>query len=170
MMRMGQELTRRFSFAEDFSGLRDQWIRDGGAFILVYSLNDRKSFTALEQFIGEVFRGKRGWFPGVLAGNKCDLVDTDMSSASGSRISGVGDACAGTANEATVQRAVSMNETRELSDAVGWPCFDVSAKSAHNLEEVFFNAVRGAIWWDQFCENPSDPFAVSRKRSLCTLL
>lgn len=35
---------------EEYTALRDQWIRDGEGFILVYSITSRNSFKRIEKF------------------------------------------------------------------------------------------------------------------------
>jgi GTPase KRas len=35
---------------EDFSALRDQWVREGNGFVLVYSITNRQSFRDLALF------------------------------------------------------------------------------------------------------------------------
>jgi GTPase KRas protein len=43
---------------EEYTALRDQWIRDGEAFVLVYSISSRSSFTRIQRFHDQVKRVK----------------------------------------------------------------------------------------------------------------
>ncbi len=64
---------------DDFSPLRDSWIRESQGFLLIYSVTDRKSLDYLDQILGQIRRTKEDYetlsIPIVLAGNKCDLTD-----------------------------------------------------------------------------------------------
>lgn len=80
--------------AEEYTALRDQWIREGDGFVLVYSITQRATFERVERFRQQISRVKdsgpsphhgsssssrgRGALSGVpvvLVGNKCDLKD-----------------------------------------------------------------------------------------------
>lgn len=102
--------------AEEFSALRDQWIRDCEAFLIVYSINSRSSFDECESFINQVKRVKdRDYLPMVLMGNKVDLEE---------------------------DRQVSEPEGIEFAKLHGCVFFESSAKARINVEEGFFEAVR----------------------------
>lgn len=56
------------------SAMREQYMRNGEGFILVYSVTSRLSFDEISTFYQQVCRVKdRDHFPMVLVGNKCDL-------------------------------------------------------------------------------------------------
>jgi GTPase KRas protein len=60
-------------FAEEYSTLRDQWVREGQGFILVYSITERRSFERMETFRQALLRAKSRSPPlFILVGNKCD--------------------------------------------------------------------------------------------------
>ena len=48
---------------EEYTALRDQWIRDGEGFILVYSITSRNSFTRIQRFHNQVQRVKESGNP-----------------------------------------------------------------------------------------------------------
>ncbi|KAJ3224440.1 Ras GTPase ras2 [Clydaea vesicula] len=53
--------------------LRDQWIRDGEGFLLVYSTTARSTFDRVEKFKEQITRVKdTDRVPLMLVGNKCD--------------------------------------------------------------------------------------------------
>ncbi len=61
---------------EEYSALRDQYVRSGGGFLLMYSIISRSSFEEVQVFYEQVKRSKDEDRPEgiVLVGNKCDLV------------------------------------------------------------------------------------------------
>jgi GTPase KRas protein len=102
--------------AEEFSALRDQWIRDCEAFLIVYSINSRSSLGECESFINQVKRVKdRDYLPMVLMGNKVDLEE---------------------------DRQVSRDEGIEFAKLHGCAFLECSAKTRVNVDEGFFEAVR----------------------------
>ncbi|EDO01385.1 hypothetical protein SS1G_03860 [Sclerotinia sclerotiorum 1980 UF-70] len=88
---------------EEYTALRDQWIRDGEGFVLVYSISSRSSFTRIQRFHNQIQRVKESSssspvYPGspispispsepvpiMLVGNKCDRVtERDVSTQEG---------------------------------------------------------------------------------------
>jgi len=61
---------------EAFSSLRELYIAEGDAFVLVYSISSRESYKRIENFADAIHRGRTDNPPIVLVGNKCDLVLT----------------------------------------------------------------------------------------------
>ncbi|CRK31571.1 hypothetical protein BN1708_018772, partial [Verticillium longisporum] len=78
---------------EEYTALRDQWIRDGEGFVLVYSISSRSSFSRIKRFHHQIQRVKESCasspsYPGspisavhsqapvpiMLVGNKSDRV------------------------------------------------------------------------------------------------
>ncbi len=65
---------------EDFSALRDQWVREGNAFVLVYAINSAQSFRDLDAFRERILlvnEEREVNAPIVLVGNKSDLGETE---------------------------------------------------------------------------------------------
>jgi GTPase KRas protein len=104
---------------DDFSPLRDSWIRESQAFLLVYSLTERKSLEYLDSVLQQIRRTKEDEatpVPIVLAGNKCDLV---------------------------AQRQVSAEEARAWARERGIATVvEMSAKTRHNINETFTELVK----------------------------
>jgi len=101
---------------EEYSAMRDQYMRTGQGFIITYAITSRSSFEEATAFYKQILRVKDAdKVPIVLAGNKCDLED---------------------------QRQVPEAEGRELAKEFGCPMFETSAKSKINVEEAFFELVR----------------------------
>lgn len=59
---------------EEFSAMREQYMRSGDGFLLVFSVTDRTSFDEVRKFHKQILRVKdRDEFPMILVGNKSDL-------------------------------------------------------------------------------------------------
>lgn len=101
---------------EEFTALRDQWIRDCEGFVIIYSITSRGSFEQVMVFKDQVIRVKDAdKLPIMLVGNKCDLED---------------------------QRQVSTQEGQELAKKMGCQFKEASAKTRVNVEEAFYDLVR----------------------------
>ncbi len=60
--------------SEEYSAMRDQYMRTGQGFVLVYSITSRASFDEIDAFREQILRVKdQDYVPVLLAGNKCDL-------------------------------------------------------------------------------------------------
>lgn len=54
--------------------MREQYMRTGEGFLLVYSIISRQSFEEMVTFQQQILRVKdRDYFPIIVVGNKCDL-------------------------------------------------------------------------------------------------
>merc|ERR1712154_591807 len=103
---------------EEFSSMQDQWMREGQAFLVVYSITTRNTFDEAIIMREKILRCKEEEDPPiVLVGNKCDLED---------------------------QRQVQTSEGQELAKEWGDQSrfFETSAKEKINHEECFYEAVR----------------------------
>ena len=59
---------------EEFSAMREQYMRSGEGFLLVYSVADRSSFDELPRLHRQILRVKdRDEFPMLMVANKADL-------------------------------------------------------------------------------------------------
>lgn len=93
---------------EAYSGLREQWIRDGEGFMLVYSISSRESFDHVEKLHRDVQAIKES-APVMLVANKRD--------------------CA--------ERVVSFDEGLALATQLNCGFSEASAKADLNVEKVF---------------------------------
>ncbi|KAF8987047.1 ras family-domain-containing protein [Cyathus striatus] len=101
---------------EGYELLREQYMRSGEGFLLIYSITSRSSFEIIQQFHQQILRVKdQDVVPMILVGNKCDL---------------------------EYQREVTMNEGRDLAKLYGCPFIETSAKERINVDESFCNLVR----------------------------
>jgi small GTP-binding protein len=59
---------------EEYSAMREQYMRTGEGFLLVYSITDRQSYEEIMTFQQQILRVKdKDYFPMIVVGNKCDL-------------------------------------------------------------------------------------------------
>jgi GTPase KRas len=108
---------------EEYTALREQWIRDGDAFLILYSLTSRASFDAVNRFHEQILRVKEkaaSSIPIHIIGNKSDL--------------------------GPEHREVAAEEGRALSGALGAAGFlETSAKDGNNTDEAFHGLVRSWV-------------------------
>ncbi|GAA5831248.1 hypothetical protein JCM3770_004734, partial [Rhodotorula araucariae] len=99
---------------EEYTALRDQWIREGQGFLIVYSTTSRASFDRVERFRHQISRVKDSdRVPIVVVGNKVDRVH---------------------------EREVETRHGEELARRLGCAFIETSAKTRVNLEEAYFMA------------------------------
>ncbi|KAF9339525.1 Ras GTPase, partial [Linnemannia elongata] len=98
---------------EEYSAMREQYMRTGEGFLLVYSITSRNSFEEISTFYQQILRVKdKDVFPIILVANKCDLEH---------------------------ERQVSTHEGRELAKQFGSRLIETSAKQRINVDEAFYN-------------------------------
>jgi len=101
---------------EEYSAMRDQYMRTGQGFLCVYAITSRTSFDEVSAFRDQILRVKDAdKVPIVICGNKCDL---------------------------EAERQVSKNEGADLAKSFDCPFLETSAKARINVEEAFFALVR----------------------------
>jgi len=101
---------------EEFSALRDQYLRTGEAFYIVYSITSRSSFEEILSILDSVKRLKEGSvLPLIICGNKSDLES---------------------------ERQVSFGELQELALENHCLFMETSAKLGTNIQEAFAELVR----------------------------
>eukprot|EP01112_Ceratiomyxa_fruticulosa_P020929 TRINITY_DN7260_c1_g1_i2.p1 TRINITY_DN7260_c1_g1~~TRINITY_DN7260_c1_g1_i2.p1 ORF type:complete len:225 (-),score=42.85 TRINITY_DN7260_c1_g1_i2:134-712(-) len=106
---------------EEYSAMRDQYIRSGKGFLCVYSITSMQSFSEITGFRDHILRVKdESTYPIVLVGNKCDLES---------------------------KREVSTREGQELAKSFGAPFIEASAMERINVEESFFELVKEIKRW-----------------------
>ncbi|VDM57303.1 unnamed protein product [Angiostrongylus costaricensis] len=104
---------------EQFSGLRDLYVRNGQGFILVYSVNDQNSLDELHEIRNMIVRIKKDFnIPMVVVGNKTDL-----------------------------RRVVPESASSDLGKQFGCSFYESSAKLNENVAEVLEHPSR--LLWDE---------------------
>jgi len=101
---------------EDFSAVRDQYMRTGDGFLCVYSVTHYASFVEVSALHDHILRVKDSeQVPFVLVGNKCDLEES---------------------------REVSKEKGSELAHKLKCKFLETSAKDRVNVSECFYELVR----------------------------
>jgi len=104
---------------EEFSAMRDQYMRTGKGFLVVYDITSRLSYEEVSKFREQIYRVQDKEFseriPMTLVGNKCDL---------------------------DLYRQVTTQEGQELAKSFNCPFRETSAKARINIDECWFDLVR----------------------------
>lgn len=125
---------------EEFSAMREQYMRNGEGFLLVFSVTDRSSFDEINKFYNQILRVKdRTEFPMILAGNKSDL---------------------------EYERTVSTSEGQELARQLKIQYLETSAKQRTNVDQAFHDLVRAIRKFNAAIETP----VKKKKKKTCTIL
>eukprot|EP00163_Fabomonas_tropica_P012040 TRINITY_DN2313_c0_g1_i2.p1 TRINITY_DN2313_c0_g1~~TRINITY_DN2313_c0_g1_i2.p1 ORF type:complete len:169 (+),score=32.88 TRINITY_DN2313_c0_g1_i2:721-1227(+) len=135
------------SLQDEYSSMRDLYMRTGQGFILVYSITSPSSYDDLEEFRNQILRAKDAdHVPMILVGNKADL---------------------------EAERGVTTEKAKERATA--WECefMESSARTRQNINEIFHNIVRQIRKFEE--SNPTDGGgdkgkAKKKKKKGCTLL
>lgn len=129
---------------EEFSAMREQYMRSGEGFLLVFSLADHSSFQEVAKFQKQILRVKdRDEFPMLMVGNKSDLEG---------------------------QRRVPLEEAQQLCRQLGTPYIECSAKARVNVDQAFHELVR-IVRKFQLAERPymEESYKSKSKRKCCIL-
>lgn len=126
---------------EEYTALRDQWIRDGEGFLLVYSINSRSSFTRIRKFHKQIQRVKdaRNASSPTITG----YLGNPISPISPAPPTGpVPVMLVGNKSDKVTERAVSSQEGKALAQQLGCDFVEASAKNCINVEKAFYDVVR----------------------------
>lgn len=101
---------------EEYSAMREQYMRTGEGFLLVYSVTSRTSFDELMTYYQQIQRVKDvDYVPVVVVGNKSDLEE---------------------------ERQVAYEDGLNMAKQINAPFLETSAKQAINVDEAFYTLVR----------------------------
>ncbi|BES93500.1 Ras-like protein [Nesidiocoris tenuis] len=128
---------------EEFSAMREQYMRSGEGFLLVFAITDRASFDEIYKFHRQILRVKdRDEFPMLMVGNKSDLEH---------------------------QRIVSTAEAQKLSRELRIPYIECSAKHRMNVDQSFHELVR-IVRKFQASERPVVKPSHNNQKKKCAIL
>lgn len=119
---------------EEYTALRDQWIRDGEGFVLVYSISSRSSFTRITRFHNQIQRVKES------SASSPSYPGSPLSSMSPS--APVPIMLVGNKSDRVTEREVSTQEGHALARELGCEFVEASAKNCINVEKAFYDVVR----------------------------
>jgi len=101
---------------EQFTAMRDLYMKNGQGFVLVFSIIAQSTFNDLPDLREQILRVKdKDDVPMVLVGNKCDLND---------------------------QRVISTDQGNDLAKKFGCAFLEASAKTRVNVEQIFHDLIR----------------------------
>lgn len=123
---------------EEYSAMREQYMRTGEGFLLVYSITSRQSFEEILTFEQQILRVKdKDYFPMIVVGNKADLEGEREVSTEGSLHSHLRIDVPFSSPQLTQQ-----TEGQQLAKQFGCKFVETSAKSRKNVDQAFFDIVR----------------------------
>jgi GTPase KRas protein len=124
---------------EEYIALRDQWIRDGEGFVLVYSISSRSSFARIQKFHSQIQRVKETALSGspTYPGSPLSASSMGSNSAGPAPVMLVGNKC-----DRVTEREVSTQEGSALAKLLGCDFVEASAKNCVNVEKAFYEVVR----------------------------
>ena len=127
---------------EDYSAMRDQYMRTGEGFLCVYSIDSQQSLDEIHGFREQILRVKdETEVPMILVGNKCDLEE---------------------------HREVATDAGQQVAKSYGIPFMETSAKKRINVEEAFYQLVREIRKYKKK-RNPEGA-DTQKKKKFCVLL
>ncbi|KAJ8957646.1 hypothetical protein NQ318_017538 [Aromia moschata] len=129
---------------EEFSAMREQYMRSGEGFLLVFSVTERSSFDEIYKFHRQILRVKdRDEFPMLMVGNKVDLEH---------------------------QRVVWQEEAQQLARQLKIPYIECSAKMRMNVDNAFYELVRVVRKFQLSERPPLKPSYIKRNKKKCSIL
>ncbi|XP_037685078.1 ras-related protein R-Ras2-like [Choloepus didactylus] len=127
---------------EEFGAMREQYMRTGEGFLLVFPATDRGSFEEIFKFQRQILRVKdRDEFPMILIGNKADLDH---------------------------QRQVTQEEGQQLARQLKVTYIEASAKIRMNVDQAFHELVRVIRkFQEQECPPSPEPTRKEKDKKGC---
>jgi GTPase KRas len=114
---------------EEYTALRDLWVREGEGFLLVYSITCRSSFTRILRFHNQIERVKESQRSDPYGGGSVYVEHPAIM-------------LVGNKSERVTEREVSTQEGQALARELGCEFVEVSAKNCINVEKAFYDVVR----------------------------
>ncbi|KAK6520948.1 Ras GTPase ras2 [Arthrobotrys conoides] len=124
---------------EEYTALRDQWIRDGEGFLLVYSISSRSSFTRIKKFHQQIQRVKDS-IPNAYGGGS--PLSSPVLSGGRDTTTPIPIMLVGNKSDRVTEREVSHQEGMELARELECQFVEASAKNCVNVEKAFYDVVR----------------------------
>ncbi|KAG8983365.1 Ras GTPase [Tulasnella sp. 427] len=134
--------------------MREQYMRTGEGFLLVYSITSRNSFEEISTFHQQILRVKdKDFFPVIVIGNKCDLEYERQVGMNATFVSQLGMANLSHHKYYTAlghalahlhlrRRLPPKLEGRDLAKHFGCPFLETSAKQRIHVDDAFIQLVQ----------------------------
>ncbi|KAL1413190.1 RAS2 protein [Vanrija albida] len=159
---------------EEYTALRDQWIRDGEGFLVVYSVTTKSTWSRVEKIVDRVMLVKNenshaaadspGYSPGQRrATSAAQRMKTPI-------------VIVGNKRDMTNNREVTPEEGRALAQSLGCDFYETSARLNQNVEAAFKSLVRQIKIAKQGGEAPTEksgsqqPAEKKKKHKKCVVL
>ncbi|EAL44906.2 Ras family GTPase [Entamoeba histolytica] len=131
---------------DEFSILRDLYIKQSDGFILIYSITSKESFEEMKGIYEEIYRVKdkdeNEVIPIIIVGNKCDLEN---------------------------ERQVTKEDGIEYADSVKCPFLECSAKTNENINQIFDIITRNVVEYKYSIEEEIWTIEKPKKEKGCCL-
>ncbi|KAL7419371.1 RAS2 protein [Cryptotrichosporon argae] len=134
---------------EEYTALRDQWIRDGEGFLVVYSIASRSTFERIERIVERVHRVKDDSalspydpYASSARAGAAAAAGAAAPTSPGARRARIPVVIVGNKRDAYGEREVSTEEGRALAAALGCDFYETSARLNQNVEQAFKSLVR----------------------------
>jgi GTPase KRas protein len=122
---------------EEYSALREQYIRTGEGFIIAHSITSRDSFEQAKAHQGQILEVKeRTSWPMMLVGNKDDLFSQRTVS---TKVCTSSSECGPLGSPLTT---IVLAEREALARSFRCTFLETSAKTRHNIDQAFFDIER----------------------------
>lgn len=128
---------------EEYSAMRDQYMRTGEGFLLVFAVNNEKSFQDLKAYREQIKRVKdTDSVPMVLAGNKCDMQ----------------------------QWGIDVEQVKDFATQFEIPFIETSAKTRMGVDNAFRTLVREIRKDRETKKKNRKPCKNKNRKKVCVLL
>ncbi|KAJ3187210.1 Ras GTPase ras2, partial [Entophlyctis luteolus] len=120
---------------EEYTALRDQWIRDGQGFLIVYSITSRETFFRVERFREQILRVKDAdEVTYATSGHGTPSGSVSSSAAAVAGLLSVPMILIGNKCDRQAEREVSREEGASLAQRLQCDFIETSAKTRLNVE------------------------------------
>jgi GTPase KRas protein len=102
---------------DEYTGLRDEYMRSCDGFLLVFDLTNKKTFEGMDEFRTQIMRSKDTNNPLIfIAANKCDMPESE--------------------------KKVSKDDLEQLSKKWNVSFLETSAKEGRNVQDAFLGVIQ----------------------------
>ena len=126
---------------EEYTTLRDQWIRDGEGFVLVYSITSRTSFSRIKNYYKQIQRVREATVTSsptaTYPGTNVPMVQSVAAISGPAPVMLVANKI-----DRVTEREVSTQEGSALAKDLGCEFVEASAKNCIHVERAFYDVVR----------------------------
>lgn len=134
---------------EEYTALRDQWIRDGEGFVLIYSVTSKNSFSRIQDFYNQVIRVKQASLP--QAGQNAQSEEGEQQPQAFPIF------LLGNKSDKHHDREVPSAEGMTLAQELNCQFFECSSRSLREVHQIFIKIVREFRLQQKRANQPPSP-------------